>query len=271
MALMLVLSEQLHEAEHELQKQARKNYSSIEDLGVQVNDQAKQLQTLIDHTRRKLFGLRECVEDLHDILGTIRRGDCVLFQHFGLDMTQAWQYFEPLVREHPNLTKINYQLLILTENPEEIGQVDQEVRDWCNSVPRMTARIKADLNQAQEIIRANQRALSFEVKQYAAVPALHGFMVKVAPDFEQCSNAAPVVCYMALCRWGGVTYRTYNWGEPQYYKVTSNTVDPVLQDLLVVYIGYFNHFWLTQPKSVFHHTDSNATPDSSTTTMSRSS
>jgi hypothetical protein len=220
LVLVLFLSEQMHHAHSEIERQ--------------LITQDQRIEQLTKNAQRRLFGLRECVEDLSERLRAVGPGETVVMEHFGLDLTYAWQYFYALFREHPNLSRVDYRLLIISDDPDRILGANDEVRSWSDNVRRtMRDNISRDVASVRQQLQKQGRRLDFEMRMYEAVPALHGFRV-----------VAPIkVCYLAFCRWGGDDYERYEWGEPQYHRIVGVPQDAVERDLLAIYDGCFQHAW----------------------------
>jgi len=226
--LILFSSEQLLESDRQIRKQATAIESTIENASL------------------KLYELHDCVEDFDEMLDSIRPGEKVVMQHLGLDLTQAWQHFERLLRIHPNLTDVNYQLLILTDDTDKILGASEEVKRWSKSMTGILDTIKKEVDLIiKELGGPGQgRKLKFEVRKYCALPVVHGFRI-VSPMKR---------CYMAICRWGGLDYQKYEWGGTQYHRIIgdpSDISDIISRDMLMIYNGYFNHLWKYQSDSGF--------------------
>jgi hypothetical protein len=97
----------------------------------------------------------------------------------------------------------------------------------------MLDRVKKDVNAIMDEF-GDAKKIQFEVRKYCAIPVIHGFRI-VSPTSR---------CYMAICRWGGLDYQKYEWGEPQYHKIIGDPPsDIVSRDMLKIYDGYFNYLW----------------------------
>ena len=224
--LILLLSEQLHASTAQFEK-------VMDLLRARLAEQSTAVRELIEGANVKLLGLKECVFDLGNVLRSVRHDERVVLEHFSLDMTQAWLYFESLLQSHRNLNNVEYRLLILTDDLAKLGEVDDEVKSWARNVPWSLKRIERDVTAFFKHPDQRYRKVRFEVKKYASVPVIHGFRI-LEPDMR---------CYMAVCRWGGADHQKYEWGEPQYHRVNGNSSVPTEQDMLKIFDGYFQHFW----------------------------
>jgi hypothetical protein len=224
-ALILLLSEQLHESAGRLKQE-------VESI---KTDARQQIKTLIESTSFKLLGLKECVTDLDTALDSTLHVEPVRIEHIGLDMAQAWVYVEPFLRSHPHLIEIDYKLAILTDDVGKLGDVDEEVKNWAHNVTWSLERIKRDITHLLTDPTQQHRKIRFEVRKYTSTPVVHGF--RITGPVER--------CYVAICRWGGMDYRRYEWGEPQYHRSAGEAPMPTDQDMVRIFQGYFGHFWQT--------------------------
>jgi hypothetical protein len=203
------------------------------DINKQIEYQASRVNNLVENYSPKLLSLHQSVQDMQKKLSLI--GDeKVVIDHIGLDMTQAWQYFEPLLR-NSHIRNVEYRLLILTDDATDIKKLNEEVGEWCNSVNRMLNTIQKDLESAANKIKREGRTLTFIIKKYKTIPIVHGFRIN-EPFIQQ-------VSYLAFCRWGEPDFTRFDWGEPRYHRISGHPQDEILLDLFNVFDGHFNHFW----------------------------
>jgi hypothetical protein len=175
----------------------------------QIRKQATAIESVIENASLRLYALHDCVKDIDAALPSIRPREKVIIEHLGLNVAHAWQYFEPFLRTHCNLTDIEYRLLVLTDDTAKIAGANEEVMNWSKNVPHMLERVKKDVNAIIDEFGAAKK-IRFEVRKYYSIPVIHGFRI-VSPWSG---------CYMAVCRWGGLDFQTYEWGEPpQYHKI----------------------------------------------------
>jgi hypothetical protein len=202
-----------------------------------LRDQATATQRIIENASLRLYALTDCVGDLDAMLKNIRPSEKVVIEHLGLDLTQAWQYFVPLLQKHQHLTDVDYRLLVLTDETAKIVGADKEVKSWSTNVPYSLDKVRRDVDviNKQRGGTGQGKKIRFEVKKYWDIPVVHGFRI-----VNPMSRAR---CYMAICRWGGLDYQKYEWGEPQYHKIIGDPSDAVSRDMLQIYDGYFNYFW----------------------------
>jgi hypothetical protein len=243
-ALIFLLSEQVNDLTEQSDSSVRKFEIRIGSIERETRDQGYAIKALADILRPSLLGLTDCVLDLSDALKSIPSGVPVLIEHFALDMTAAWTYFFPLLESHPNLSNVEYRLLILTDDLSRLENADEEVKAWARNVPRSLRTIRADITAIFGKPRQQYRKIRFEVRKYASTPIVHGFRV-VTPDLR---------CYIAICRWGGPDYNKYEWGEPKYQRLEGGSSSEAVKDMLNIFDGYFNHHWVMgDPAFTFEH------------------
>lgn len=187
--------------------------------------------SLVQQLSPKLYALFECKQELEGILERAQFGDKVVIDHLGLDMHQAWEYVHGLLfGATSKLTDIDYRLLILSA--EKRDDWPAEVQDWSASVPGSLRRIQADLTKVIERFQKAGKRCKIEIRQYAAVPIVHGWSVR-----------QPIkTWHVAFCRWNECQY---DWSEHHYVKVDQFTRTPVVGDIADVFDSYFDRFWTT--------------------------
>jgi len=236
-ALILFLSEQLNDSTLRFGKE-------IEAIGSKVSEQSAAIMALTKGPSFKLLGLTECSTDLFQALNSVPPGSPVLIEHFGLDMTQAWLHSELLLRTHPNLNNVEYRLLMLTDDPNKLGDVEEELKNWSRNVPWSVGRIQNDVTAIFRKPEQQFRKIKFEIRHYASIPFVHGFRIAI-PDLR---------CYMAICRWGGLDHQKYEWGELRYHRLDGESSSPAVRDMLNIFDGYFRHHWQSAESSfAFQH------------------
>jgi hypothetical protein len=202
----------------------------------QIRKQATTIESVIENTTPTLYELHDCVKDIDATLDSIRPHEKVIIEHLGLDLTQAWQHFEVLLRKHQHLTDVDYRLLILTDDTAKILAANEEVKRWSKSVPGILGTIKGEvdliINEAGRAGRGGM--IKFDVKKYWDIPVVHGIRI-VSPVSRS-------RCYMAICRWAGLDGKQFDWG-PQYHKIIGDPYDTVSGDMLNIYKGYFKYLW----------------------------
>jgi hypothetical protein len=164
-ALILFLSEQLRAAHEESDRQ-------IKSLKSEIDEQSTAIKSVIENASPKVYALHDCVSDFDATLHSIRPREKVVIEHLGLDLTQAWQYIEPQLLKHGNLTDVDYRLLILTDEMAKIANADEEVRSWSASASRTLDRIRKDVDVIiNELGGPGQgKKIQFEVRKYWAIP-----------------------------------------------------------------------------------------------------
>ena len=166
-------------------------------------------------------------------LRNIPAGESILIEHFGLDMTQAWTIFEPVLRTQLHFAKVDYRLLMMSGELARMDIANDEVKSWASAASWSLEKIKRDVVSMLEDPNQKCGDVKFEIRTYVSVPMVHGFRIM-----------SPIKrCYIAICRWGGTDYRRYEWGEPQYHTIVGDPPNAASQDLLRIYNGYFKHFW----------------------------
>jgi hypothetical protein len=155
----------------------------------QMREQSTAIKNIVESESLRLYALHDCVKDVDETLPSIGPREKVVIEHLGLNLAQAWQYFEPFLRTHPNLTDIDYRLLVLTDETGKIAGADEEVRGWSANTSQILDRIKRDVNAIIDEF-GDAKKIQFEVRKYWAIPVIHGFRI-VSPTSR---------CYMAICR-----------------------------------------------------------------------
>jgi hypothetical protein len=239
-ALILLLSEQGHESTREFHKETEsingeidKLKGEIDKLKVDVGNLVNSVDNLVDVTTPRLVSLNDCIVDMALALRSIPAGETILIEHFGLDMTQAWLIFEPVLRTQLHFAKVDYRLLMMSGELAEMDIANEEVKSWALAASWSLEKIKRDV--VSMLKDPNQKCgdVKFETRTYVSVPVVHGLRI-VSPIKR---------CYVAVCRWGGTDYRRYDWGEPQYHTIVGDPPNATSQDLLKIYNGYFQHYW----------------------------
>jgi hypothetical protein len=244
-ALILLLSEQLRTAADHFEARISNSDAllnrKITSVTREMNNHSKAIKELIENSSLQLYSLNQCVEQIADTLRTIPHNEPVVIEHLGLDLTQAWEYMERILKSDLDIGNIEYRILILTDEPDKIPGADVEVITWSRSAAYIIERIKKE----GPIIKANfsrtHKNLNMTLRKYAAVPVIHGFRI-LRPNKE---------CYMAICRWGGDDYKRYEWGDPQYHKIVGDVLDPVSRDMYNIFDGYFEHLWNASSNAEF--------------------
>jgi hypothetical protein len=88
-AVMLLLSEQLHELAAEVK-------TETESIAQQVRKRFEILEGLIESLSPNLRTLLDCFTDLNKLLSLHGDANRIVIEYIGLDMVHAWSYFEPL-------------------------------------------------------------------------------------------------------------------------------------------------------------------------------
>jgi hypothetical protein len=185
---------------------------------------SKEIKAVSSNFFIPLRPLRECTRDLAEKLHSVKPGERVLIDHFGLDMQHAWDFVKRDILNHSKLKDVEIRILMLTDDNKELGTVPVEVRRWCANVPNSLEAIKDSLEK-------EQRRLKIEIKQYSVLPTIHGFSV-----------SQPIkVRYISFCRWKGPAYI---WGEDSY-RTIGDTTDPTLKDEADIFEGNFEYLWST--------------------------
>jgi hypothetical protein len=225
-ALILLLSEQGHDSTREFQKQLESARREIRKLSTDVDN-------LIENSNLELISLNNCITDMAIALRSVPDGESVLIEHFGLDMTDAWHFFEPILRNQIHFANVDYRLLMMSGDVAQLDTANEEVRTWASAASWSLDKIKRDVVSMLKDPDQKCRDVKFEARTYVSVPVVHGFRI-VSPIKR---------CYVSLCRWGGTDYRRYDWGESQYHTIVGDPPNAASQDLLRIYNGYFKHFW----------------------------
>lgn len=224
LALILFLSEQMIDTNDAIAKK--------------IDIQIKTLDNLIDNTSYHLLRFVDCLYDLEEKLKHTHNNEKVLVEIIGINLSHAWQYFENALIENNNLKNIECRLLILTDDENKISNPSNEVKEWCGDVPRMLEKIINGITNINQQINQEGRKISVEIKKYAAIPTIHGLAIK--KPFK--------VTYITFCRWGGISFQNYKWGESKFYKIDGYPDNDLQRDLLEIFDGYFNHLWMASDK-----------------------
>jgi hypothetical protein len=171
-------------------------------------------------------------------LADVRKGEKVLIQHLGLDLSQAWDHIDRLLQAPLAMDDVRYEVLLITDDPASLETRDQEVAGWCDTVKRMLPKLKLELSAAVLRLKREKRKLDYEIRKYTAFPSVHGFRLK-HQDIK--------ACYVAFCRWdeNGVEkpFDKLGWGEPRYHRIVGEHVDASQADLVHIFEGHFGHLW----------------------------
>jgi hypothetical protein len=88
----------------------------------------------LENVRPSLIGFYQMVKEISDILRNTTPDDTLEIEQIGLDLSYASGLFTTLFRTHPNISRVDYRLLMLTGDAEKIDERYEEVRRWCHTV-----------------------------------------------------------------------------------------------------------------------------------------
>jgi hypothetical protein len=134
---------------------------------------------------------------------------------------------------------IDYQLLMITSHAAKLGEVDDEIKKWCEYVgAHALPKIKRDVPLFGKTYLEAGRRLRFSVKEYVYSPFLHGFDVQGPVD----------ICYVAICRWKpkGDSFE-FDWGDRTYFRIIKENADPIQCELYRVFESTFERHWGSDP------------------------
>lgn len=181
----------------------------------------------------ELLTLEKSLIDLRERLAKTQAGEKVVIEHFGLDMTFAWDPIEQMIKDLPNLTHIEYRLLMMAADRDDLTSFDHEVRNWLASGRVQVEKIRNELATLQHSCQKLHRVFNYDLRTYAAVPFVHG--LRIIEPFN--------VAYITLCRWDGLEHNRFRWGREEYRLVTDASLNGAQSDLLDVFNGNFLHYW----------------------------
>lgn len=211
------------------------------DIFVRLDAQAKSLNIIQEsmRTEAKLLTLEETTRDLWQRLKSVEPGQRVVINHLGLDMTFAWEKITNLVESLPNVTNLEYRLLILSAESDDLAHFDDDVRGWLTSGRGQAGVLRNKLRELKTHCERENRSLNYEMRTYAAMPVVHGF--RVVEPFH--------AAYVSICRWGGDEFTEYRWGGTSYNLILDISLSDARRDLLEIFDGNFNHYWSTAPQA----------------------
>jgi hypothetical protein len=243
--LLLFLSESLIEWQREIFSRldtgaasAHKIHTDAElwqrDILSRLDRQADYLRAVRESMRTEnvLLTLEKSTEDFVQRVKRIEAGQKLVIEHFGLDVTFAWERVARLMTHMPNVTDLEYRLLIMSyEDDEQLACFDGEVKEWISGGRKQRAIILEELKDIK--LQWTGRIFTSEVRTYAAIPLVHG--IRVLEPFQ--------AAYISICRWGGNSFNNYRWGGDSYHLITETSLSDAQRDLLEIFDGNFQHFW----------------------------
>jgi hypothetical protein len=173
------------------------------------------------------------VADMNDRLKSVGSGDVIVIDHFGLDMTFAWEQMRRSFQRISAVANIQYRAVMITDDESSIPRANAELKRWMASSGDIQPVIVDGCEQLKRIYVANRRTFDYQIKKYSDVPVLHGIRI-TSPE---------QVCYMAFCRWSKEDSAEFEWGGSQYQKIIGPHPDPSKQDFLEIFSAYFMHAW----------------------------
>ena len=198
-----------------------------------------QQENYIDHICTKIYSellsFDQVIKDIESKLALQNVSHDIKINHIALDATYAWDHiFENLLNNDTNIRALKYNLLIMTDDALELGpNVDSEIGGWCGSVKESLSKIKRDVPRIENFFRLREKKLVFRCKKYSYVPFVHGIVISGTVN----------VCYMSMLRWGSDDASRLYWGKASYYKISSDTADPIFRDLVGIFNGFFSRHW----------------------------
>ena len=208
------------------------------ELGELRREIDNKLISLADDLSPKLTSLGDCVAALKHEAEDIYPIENLKMDWLGLDMGHAWRYVVKSVLNNERIKKVSLRVLMISpEWPkgDPPPWLPAEVQEWSSNSAKVLVRINAWLDDELPQIRAAGREIQIEIKLYDRLPVVHGF--RITEPFR--------TSYISFCRWEGAKYRSYDWGETKYRKISSDLATPASKDLADVFIGQFEHLWRT--------------------------
>lgn len=188
----------------------------------------------------RLYALYECKHEFEKLLDGLRPQSRVTVDHFGLDMSQAWEYINDLMSKKSHVVDFNFRILILTDAATQGECWPKEVRDWSAHVPKALETMGNDLQKLRAKISKSGRRLKVEVRKYRSCPVIHGWALR-----------EPLrICYVSFCRWDGESYEDYDWGGERYMRISDDNRSAMSEDISVVFDSYFEHCWIASKEEV---------------------
>jgi hypothetical protein len=212
---------------------------SRRDIFARLQAQSEILNSIQQSLRSdaQLFTLEESIQDLKERLEKVGAGEKVVIEHFGLDMTFAWDTVSEMFKDLPNATDIEYRLLMLSPESDDLSHFDDDVRTWLLTGRTQAAKIAKELVSLKNSCEKSRRSFTYEMRTYAAFPVVHG--LRVTQPFH--------AAYIAICRWGGEDFNKYRWGSKSYHRVVDVSLSGGQSDLLDIFKGNFTHYWNRKP------------------------
>jgi hypothetical protein len=195
---------------------------------------ANRVETLVEANSWPLQGLVECQKDFASELRKLTGHREVVIEHLALDMSHAWRRMRDFMHDNQTLRRIDFRLLMITDDPSEFGpNAPDEVVAWTSNAKRSLARIKEFIDDLASDMSNPDESLRVTIKMYHELPFVHGFAL-----------AEPIrIRYFTLCRWKGKHGKIYDWGDDKYRKVVAKPSDRSVDDLASIFDGYFDHLW----------------------------
>ena len=187
-----------------------------------------------------LYPFSDCFKDLVKRLSRLQDSEKIIIDCFAIDMTTAWDNVMNILRkEQMPPMRVELRFLVLTSNPEEIQPSFQDLEYWCDNTKLILDTVSRQLQNENARLAKEGKQLKVSIKQYAAIPVIHGFRLK--SPFEE-------ILYVSFCRWVGQNFNTYDWGQEKFHIITSEKMDSNLSDLSQIFNAHFNHYWINSEK-----------------------
>lgn len=205
------------------------------DMFARLQMQSGALESIQQNIRggAQLFSLEASIDDLRERLKKVEVGEKVVIEHFGLDMTFAWDPIDELIRDHSNLTDVEYRLLMLSPDRDNVSQFDDEVKTWLLTGRTQADKIKKELAALQISCQKVHRSFTSDLRTYTTIPLVHG--LRVTEPFH--------AAYIAICRWDSDDFTKFRWGRNTYHRIIDGSLSGTQSDILDVFNGNFLHFW----------------------------
>jgi hypothetical protein len=242
--LIVILSEQVHDASRELAGQQRQEHEELGRLHAglaALNTRFEAYNAGIEAyiARPRLYMFLECMNDLGKRLKRVKKTDKLVVQHLGLDMDQAWDEMAVFLHDCENLGDIEYRLVMMagedTVSLDESPQAGSELQQWRQTAAVKLLHIHEHVDLLKKKLEKLGRTLQFEVRTYSADPVVHGIRI-VAPDTIS-------VTYLGICRWRGDRADEIDWGPRTFQIIDEASEVDTLRDLVKVFCDHFQHHW----------------------------
>jgi hypothetical protein len=202
-----------------------------QDLAVHMSAQSNALGSLnqLMGEGEALLKVEAAILEIEERLRGANTRASVTIEHFGLDMSVAWNSVEALIRRLTFVTELEYRILILSG--ERGGKnLPRDVQDWIRLGRTKLDAIVERAAQLEKLFAREGRQLTCSVREYCDLPVIHGIRI-----------VSPVqIAFISFCRWGE---EGYEWGSDDYRRIAATRCSEAQRDILEIFDGNFAHYW----------------------------